>query len=89
MCGRYNLRTKLTVLAKQSPFDLDDAFAGGKPRYKIAPTPQVLAVRQPEQGAFQVERLAEILLPSKQDSRASYVRMSDGVHSEERIARTT
>src|SRR4026209_2472565 len=51
MCGRYNLRTKLTVLAKQFQFDLDDAFADVKPRYNIAPTQQVLAVRQPEQGA--------------------------------------
>ena len=50
MCGRYYLRTKLTVLAKQFKFDLDDEFAGVKPRYNIAPTQQVLAVRQPEQG---------------------------------------
>src|SRR5436190_20019490 len=51
MCGRYNLRAKLTVLAKQFQFGLDDAFAGVKPRYNIAPTQQVPAVRQPEQGA--------------------------------------
>src|SRR5436190_8805445 len=51
MCGRYNLRARLTVLAKQFQFDLDDAFANVKPRYNIAPTQQVLAVRQPEQGA--------------------------------------
>jgi hypothetical protein len=51
MCGRYNLRTKLTVLAKQFQFDLDDAFAGVKPQYNIAPAQQVLAVRRLEQGA--------------------------------------
>jgi putative SOS response-associated peptidase YedK len=52
MCGRYNLRTPLTVLAKQFQFALDDAFANVKPRYNIAPTQLVLAVRQPEQGAI-------------------------------------
>src|SRR5262245_8950545 len=51
MCGRFTLRTKLTVLAKQFEFDLDSAFAKVRPRYNIAPTQDVLAVRQPEQGA--------------------------------------
>src|SRR5262245_825257 len=51
MCGRFTLRTPLTVLAKQLQFDLDAAFAKVGPRYNIAPTQDVLAVRQPEQGA--------------------------------------
>jgi putative SOS response-associated peptidase YedK len=51
MCGRYNLRTPMTVLAERFLFDLEDTFAKVKPRYNIAPTQQVLAVRQPEQGA--------------------------------------
>src|SRR5262245_53579493 len=51
MCGRYTLRTPLTVLAEQFLFDLDNARANVRPRYNIAPTQQVLAVRQPEQGA--------------------------------------
>src|SRR6476620_2662258 len=51
MCGRYNLRSKMTVLAKQFQFDLDAAFADVRPRYNIAPSQDVLAVRQLEQGA--------------------------------------
>jgi putative SOS response-associated peptidase YedK len=51
MCGRYTLRTPLTVLAKQFEFDIDAAFAKVGPRYNVAPSQDVLAVRQPEQGA--------------------------------------
>ena len=43
MCGRYTLRTPLNVLAEQFLFDLGDAQA--VPRYNIAPTTAVLAVR--------------------------------------------
>src|SRR5689334_7406195 len=50
MCGRFILRTPLTVLAKQFQFDLNAAL-DVRPRYNIAPTQSVLAVRQPEQGA--------------------------------------
>lgn len=51
MCGRFTLRTPLTVLAKQFQFELDSALGDVRPRYDIAPTQTVLAVRQPEQGA--------------------------------------
>jgi len=43
MCGRFTLRTPLTVLAKQFQFELD--FAEAAPRYNIAPTQDVAAVR--------------------------------------------
>src|SRR5262245_38817935 len=51
MCGRYTLRTPLTVLSEQFLFDLGDAFSKVRPRYNIPPTTSVLAVRQLEQGA--------------------------------------
>jgi len=51
MCGRYTLRTALNILAEQFLFDLDAAPAKVRPRYNIPPTTEVLAVRQPEQGA--------------------------------------
>jgi putative SOS response-associated peptidase YedK len=51
MCGRFTLRTALSVLAKQFEFDLDAAMGELHPRYNIPPTTKVLAVRQPEQGA--------------------------------------
>jgi putative SOS response-associated peptidase YedK len=44
MCGRYNQRTPLTVLANQLHFELDSATPW-KPRYNIAPTQQIPAVR--------------------------------------------
>ena len=43
MCGRFTLRTPLTALAKQFQFELD--FADSGPRYNIAPTQDVPAVR--------------------------------------------
>src|SRR5690348_15521703 len=48
MCGRFTLRTPLTVLAKQFQFDLDAALVDVGPRYNIAPTQTVFAVRQIE-----------------------------------------
>jgi len=50
MCGRYTLRTPLTVLAEQFLFDLNDVPAKVRPRFNIPPTTEVLVVRQPEQG---------------------------------------
>jgi hypothetical protein len=41
----------LSVLAKQFEFDLDAAFANVGPRYNIAPSQDVLAVRVIEPGA--------------------------------------
>jgi putative SOS response-associated peptidase YedK len=49
MCGRFTLRTPLTVLAEQFLFDLNDvppeAWPG--PRFNVAPTQAVAVVRQP------------------------------------------
>jgi len=50
MCGRYTLRTPLSVLAKQFEIDIDAAFAGVGPRYNIAPSHEMLAVRMIEPG---------------------------------------
>jgi putative SOS response-associated peptidase YedK len=49
MCGRFNLRTPLPVLATQFRFDFDAAMAEIGPRYNIAPTQEVLAIRHPRQ----------------------------------------
>jgi putative SOS response-associated peptidase YedK len=43
MCGRYTLRTPLTELAKQLEFDLGGVLA--VPRFNIAPSQDVLAMR--------------------------------------------
>lgn len=50
MCGRYTLRTPLTVLTSQFAAELQLPL-DFRPRYNIAPTQSVLAVRQVEQGA--------------------------------------
>jgi putative SOS response-associated peptidase YedK len=49
MCGRYTLRVPLTVLAGQFEFDfLTESDLG--PRYNIAPTQDVAAIRMSESG---------------------------------------
>ena len=50
MCGRFTLRTPLTQLAKQFQFDLDAALVDTGPRYNIAPTQDIAAVRVREPG---------------------------------------
>jgi len=50
MCGRYTLRTPLNVLLTQFGAELQMPL-DFRPRYNIAPTQSVLAVRQTEQGA--------------------------------------
>ncbi|HEX5104739.1 MAG TPA: SOS response-associated peptidase [Pirellulaceae bacterium] len=50
MCGRYTLRTPMTVLAQQFLFELDASLEGSGPRYNIAPTQDVAAVRIREAG---------------------------------------
>lgn len=74
MCGRYTLRTPLTVLATQLHFDLGEAFADVGPRYNIAPSQQVLALRVPEPGAKrQLVRLKWGLIPSwAKDAKIAY-----------------
>src|SRR5258708_1274310 len=74
MCGPSNLRTPMTILAKQLQFDLDAVFADIRPRYNIAPTQQVLAVRVPETGAKrQLVALKWGLVPSwAKDTKIAY-----------------
>lgn len=49
MCARYNLRSKMSVLARQFQLDLGLEFADIGPRYNIAPSQEVLAIRHPRQ----------------------------------------
>jgi len=50
MCGRFTLRTPLTVLSQQFLFELGPAaeMAAVRPRYNIAPTQTIAAVRRLE-----------------------------------------
>lgn len=48
MCGRFTLRTPLTILAKQFDVDLDTSQGDFTPRFNIAPTQDMAAVRVPE-----------------------------------------
>jgi putative SOS response-associated peptidase YedK len=67
MCGRYTLRTPLTVLSQQFLFDLDAALGSEpppRPRYNIAPTQEILAVRAKAGGGRELARLHWGLVPS-------------------------
>src|SRR4051794_185065 len=74
MCGRFTLRMPLTVLSKQFQFDLDAALADAGPRYNIAPTQTVLAIRQIEQGARrELTKFFWGLIPSwAKDNKGAY-----------------
>ena len=63
MCGRFTLRTPLTVLATQFQFDLDSLTDLG-PRYNNAPTQIVPAVRLDDSGKRQAVLLKWGLIPS-------------------------
>src|SRR4051812_21002819 len=73
MCGRFSLRTPLTVLAKQFRFEFDAAIES-RARYNIAPTQTVFVVRQIEQGAKrELARLFWGLVPSwAKDQKGAY-----------------
>jgi putative SOS response-associated peptidase YedK len=62
MCGRYTLRTPLSILATQFAFDLGAMLPGFEPRYNIAPTQDVPAVRL--DGNRQLAVLRWGLIPS-------------------------
>jgi putative SOS response-associated peptidase YedK len=62
MCGRFNQRTPLTVLAQQLRFDLD-ASQAWRPRYNIAPTQEIPVVRLVD-GKRQLALLKWGLVPS-------------------------
>jgi putative SOS response-associated peptidase YedK len=53
MCGRYTLRTPLSVLSEQFLFDLGPLAGESelRPRYNIAPTQEIAAVRRPAAGS--------------------------------------
>ena len=74
MCGRFTLRTPLPVLAKQFQFDLDQALDSHGPRYNIAPSQAVFAVRkQQPSGKRELTRLFWGLVPSwSKDNKSSY-----------------
>jgi putative SOS response-associated peptidase YedK len=65
MCGRYTLRTKLTLLAQQFLFNVDD-IAELTPRFNVSPGQQVPAVRLAN-GKRQLVMLRWGLVPSWSD----------------------
>jgi putative SOS response-associated peptidase YedK len=66
MCGRFTLRTPLTVLSQQFLFDLDAAIGQlpQQPRYNIAPTQAIAAVRAAPGGGRALAALHWGLIPS-------------------------
>jgi putative SOS response-associated peptidase YedK len=75
MCGRFTLRTPLTVLAQKFLFDLGDLPAGFglTPRSNVSPTQMIPAVRQLAEGApRQLALLRWGLIPSwSKDSKGA------------------
>src|SRR5262245_43610827 len=73
MCGRFNLRTPMTVLAQEFLFDLGPlAKEAFRPRYNIAPTQTVTAVRLAD-GKRQLALLKWGLIPSwAKDAKIGY-----------------
>ncbi|HUE72423.1 MAG TPA: SOS response-associated peptidase [Pirellulaceae bacterium] len=74
MCGRYNLRTPMTVLAQRFLFDLGPlATEAFPPRYNIAPTQSIPAVRLDAGGKRQLAMLHWGLIPSwAKDKKIAY-----------------
>src|SRR5687768_9935500 len=77
MCGRFNLRTPMTVLAQQFLFELGPlAGEAFRPRYNIAPTQLVAAVRARKDSSPPVRELALVqwgLIPSwAKDAKIGY-----------------
>jgi putative SOS response-associated peptidase YedK len=66
MCGRFTLRTPATVLTQQLLLDLgvEETPVDWEPRYNIAPTQSVAAVREVEKGLRQFDLLRWGLIPS-------------------------
>jgi putative SOS response-associated peptidase YedK len=46
MCGRFTLRTPLTVVAAQFHAELGPLLPGFEPGYNVAPTQDVIAVER-------------------------------------------
>jgi putative SOS response-associated peptidase YedK len=70
MCGRFTLRTPLTDLSQQFLFDLGPAAVAAaeatlsRPRYNIAPTQEIAAVRLDTAGQRELSALHWGLVPS-------------------------
>lgn len=67
MCGRFTLRTPMTVLIEHFQLGLDSArqLALFEPRYNVAPTQDILAVRaEPKSGEREASLLRWGLIPS-------------------------
>jgi putative SOS response-associated peptidase YedK len=66
MCGRFTLRTPLTVLSQQFLFDLGPAAyeAVSRPRFNVAPTQEIAVVRQGAAGRRELAALHWGLVPS-------------------------
>jgi putative SOS response-associated peptidase YedK len=73
MCGRYTLRTPLSVLARQFEFGLSAPLPDFGPLFNIAPTTDVAAVRTSESGTRELAFLHWGLIPSwAKDSKLAY-----------------
>lgn len=86
MCGRFTLRTAATVLAKQFGLSMQlDLLDDLKPRYNIAPSQQVLAVRDAMPGKREPVWFRWGLIPSwADDPKIAYNLINaraDTVHS--------
>jgi putative SOS response-associated peptidase YedK len=74
MCGRFNLRKPMTVLAEQFLFDLGPlAGQAFRPRYNVAPTQSIPAVRLDLGGKRELAMLHWGLIPSwAKDRKIAY-----------------
>lgn len=70
MCGRYTL-TDPDPRRLRARFDLDESVEiDERPRFNIAPTDPVLAIRRPERGGRELGRLRWGLLPGRWAQRS-------------------
>ena len=73
MCGRYTLRTPLTVLARHFQFELGESLPDFGPLFNIAPTTDVAAVRSGADGRRELAFLHWGLVPSwAKDAKLAY-----------------
>ena len=75
MCGRFTLRSRLNLLLQQFALDGDQDFESLDPRYNIAPTQDVFAVRSRVKGHRELARFRWGLVPSWANDLKMGVRM--------------
>ena len=75
MCGRFTLRSRLNLLLQQFALDGNEDREALDPRYNIAPTQDVFAVRSQEAGQRELARFRWGLVPSWADDLKIGVRM--------------